>query len=84
LQVRPALDFVDEDAFAAVALAIFGLIAICLFLLPSETLVRGATLPEELLAPGLLIFFGAMAAIGAPLCIGCITGILLGMYRQQH
>lgn len=71
-------------AFAAVALAIFGLIAIGLFLLPGETLVPTGTLPEGLFAPGLLIFLGAMAAIGTPLCIGCITGILLGMYRQQH
>ena len=71
-------------AFAAVPLAIFGLIAICLFVLPSETLVPRGTLPEGLFVAGLLIFFGAMAAVGAPLCIGCITGILLGMYRQQH
>ena len=70
--------------FAAVPLAIFGLIAIFLFLLPSETLVPTGTLPEGLLIPGMLILFGAMTVIGAPLCIGCIMGILLGVYRQQR
>jgi hypothetical protein len=70
--------------FAAVPLAIFGLIAICLFLLPSDILVPTGTLPSGLLVPGMLIFFWAMAAVGAPLCIGCIMGILLGMYRRQH
>jgi hypothetical protein len=32
----------------------------------------------------MLIFFWAMAAICPPLCIGCIMGILLGVYRRQH
>jgi len=49
--------------------------------MPSETLVPRGTLPEGLLLPGMLIFFAAMAAVGAPLCIGCIVGILLGMYQ---
>jgi len=69
-------------AFAAVPLGIFGLIAICFFLLPSGTL--GEAIGEGLLAHGMLIFFWPMAVIGAPVCIGCIMGILLGMYRRQH
>jgi hypothetical protein len=71
-------------AFAIVPLVVFGLIAICLFLPPSEILVPRGTLPEGLLAPGMLVFLGAMAVIGAPLCIGCIMGIFLGMHRRQH
>ena len=71
-------------AIAAFLLAVFGLIAIGLFLVPGETLVPTGTLPEGLLVPGMFIFFGAMAAIGAPLCIGCVMGTLLGMYRRQH
>jgi hypothetical protein len=63
--------------FAAVPVAVFGLITICLFLLPSGTLGEG------LLAHGMLIIFWPMAAIGAPLCIGYILGILLGMHRSQ-
>jgi hypothetical protein len=71
-------------ALVVVPLAIFGLIAICVFLLPSEILVPTGTLPEGLLASGMLVFFGAMAVIGAPLCLGCIMGIFLGMHRRQH
>jgi hypothetical protein len=67
--------------FAAVPLGVFGLISICFFL-PSGTL--GEVLGEGLLAHGMLIFFWPMAVIGAPVCIGCIMGILLGMYRRQH
>jgi hypothetical protein len=65
-------------AFAAIPLAVFGSITICLFLLPPGTLGEG------LLAHGMLIIFWPMAAIGAPVCIGCILGILLGMYRRRH
>ena len=65
-------------AFAAVPLGIFGLIAICFFV------PLGSIIGEGLLAHGMLIFFWPMAVIGAPVCIGCIMGILLGMYRRQH
>lgn len=70
--------------FATVPLAIFGLVALYLYFIPNEVLVPTGTLPSALLVPGMLIFFWLMAAVGLPLCIGCIMGILLGMYRRQH
>jgi hypothetical protein len=83
-KARPALNFMDKDNLWAVPLAIFGLDALCLYLIPNEVLVPEGTLPSGFLVPGMLVFFVAMAAIGAPLCIGCIVGILLAMYRRQH
>jgi hypothetical protein len=79
-KARPALDFMDEGCFRRRSFSDLWFDRY-LLVLPSETLVPRGTLPEGLFVAGLLIFFGAMAAVGAPLCNGCITGILLGMYR---
>jgi hypothetical protein len=65
--------------FAAVPLAVFGVITACFFLLPPGTLGEGL-----LLHGTTIFFFWPMAVIGAPVCVGCILGILLGMYRRQH
>jgi hypothetical protein len=80
----PRLTAWTKITIAAVPLAIFVFDALCLYLIPNEVLVPEGSLPSGFLVPGMLVYFVAMAAIGAPLCIGCIVGILLEMYRGQH
>ena len=80
----PRLTAWTKIAIAAVPLAIFVFDALCLYLIPNEVLVPEGSLPSGFVVPGMLVYFIAMAVIGAPLCIGCIVGILLGMNREQH
>jgi len=39
---------------------------------------------EGLLGYAMLLFYWAMAAVGAPLCIGSMVGTLIGMYRSGY
>jgi hypothetical protein len=82
-KTRPALNCMDKDSHCGRS-AIFVFDALCLYLIPNEVLVPEGSLPSGFLVPGMLVYFIAMAAIGAPLCIGFIVGILLGMNRGQH
>jgi len=66
--------------FASMALGVFGVTAACLFFSPVELLLRGGTLPAVLFS-GVIFIFWTMVIIGAPVCVGCITGVWLGMRR---
>jgi hypothetical protein len=39
---------------------------------------------EGFLSHAMLLFYRAMAAVGAPLCIGSIVGTLVGMHRSRY
>jgi len=62
--------------FAGALLAMFGL-ALGILKLPPEMIGEG------LLAHAMLFIFWSMAAVGAPLCVGYIIGILIGL-RSLH